>query len=165
MTQLQEILATADYKIVSGSEFLWHCFGENSRFIECETDLGWLSVVVDIKTGVVYEVNVEKRDYSNPRYIWYNPEYRDAYFAEFKERGIIDHSESDGLVELLVWSDLIEKATGIMQGIDFDERVVVEFNCPADVFLELAKLAHKMNITLNELFEYSLKTYVNNFDK
>ena len=161
---LQEILATANYTINSGSAFLWKCWGPCARFVECETDHGWLSVVVDVKDGTVYEVNVEKRDYSNPRYVWYNPDFRAAYKSEEQSRGISD-DDADHIIELEVWSDLIEKSTGIMQGLSFDERVVIEFDCPDDLFLELARLAHKMDITFNQVLEYALKTYMNNSNK
>jgi hypothetical protein len=164
--QLSEINNTFQHRITDGSEYLWHCYGNNVRSIDYTSKYACGYVVFDTETQTVYEVSVspvtgawsiEPKPY---RYI--NPEYQDAYKQEATSRGIdADHAWDDvKWIDLEMEEDFLEKATAIFNGEEFDTRVKIELDLDDRSILQLAVEAHKRDITLNNMIEIILQEVV-----
>ena len=67
-------------------------------------------------------------------------------------------------IEIDEESDILEKVTKIVSGVEYDTRVTVPLDIPDDVFLQIAKLAHQDDITFNKYIEKIL-TYLIKNDK
>lgn len=52
-------------------------------------------------------------------------------------------------IELTVDSDFISKLTAILRGEDYDDRVVVEVDLSDDELLQICRLAHEADVTIN----------------
>ena len=164
--QLSEINNTFQHRITDGSEYLWHCYGNNVRSIDYTSKYACGYVVFDTETHTVYEVSVspvadawaiEPKPY---RYI--NPEYQEAYKQEAINRGIDADQAWDDIkwVDLETEEDFIEKATAMFKGEKFDTRIVVPIDLDNDTMLKLAMEAHKRDITLNQMVEEVLRNVI-----
>ena len=91
-----------------------------------------------------------------------NPEYKEDYFAEAKERGV----NPDVAWDQTKWYDLetredwLEKAGAIMRGEDFDTRVEVPLDLDDETMMNLFMLAHKKDVTLNKMVEIILQEVI-----
>jgi hypothetical protein len=161
---LKDLLKALDYKISGGSDYQWDCFGINARFLDFESDYGTASVVFDSENQTIYvaEVWVKGYDNNNSPYRWFNPDYKDAYTAEAKQRKVKWRKAYDDVkfIDLELAEDFFEKASAIMNGVDFDKRILVPLNLDDDLMLELCMQAHKRDITLNQLVEEILTTLI-----
>ncbi len=158
MIELKQWMQIVKYRITEGSEYGWNCFGSYAYMIDSwdgnNTTGHSLSIVFDTRTQTVYQV--EAHDYQNFRaYSYTNPDFKSVYEAEIKERGSIDY---DGytITELDDLDDWITKATSIVDGEDYDTRVVVPLNFSKDELYEIMKLAHEMDMSLNKFVEHVL---------
>jgi hypothetical protein len=164
--QLSEINNTFQHRITDGSEYLWHCYGNNVRSIDYTSKYACGYVVFDTETHTVYEVSVspvasvwaiEPKPY---RYI--NPEYQEAYKQEAINRGIDPSEAWDDIkwVDLETEEDFIEKASSMFNGVTFDTRIQVPIDLDNDTMLKLAMEAHKRDITLNQMVEEVLRNVI-----
>ena len=164
--QLSEINNTFQHRITDGSEYLWHCYGNNVRSIDYTSKYACGYVVFDTETHTVYEVSVspvagawaiEPKPY---RYI--NPEYQEAYKQEAINRGIDADQAWDDIkwVDLETEEDFIEKASSMFNGVTFDTRIQVPIDLDNDTMLKLAMEAHKRDITLNQMVEEVLRNVI-----
>lgn len=156
MISIDTAIKLGEYKITGGAEFQWKCFGPNARYIDFEGDINShsYSIIMDIKTQVIYEADV--CDYkTNNCYRIIHPDYVDDYMYEAESRNVNPRQAYDDVeyIDLNVEEDFIEKATAIMNGLPYDERVIISFELPNDVLFELMKHAHEKDITFNEYIE------------
>lgn len=157
---LQKLIEIADYNIEGTDVFAWSCFGPDAKFMDFYTqDDKYFSAVYDAKTKEVYYVVTG--DAKN-NYIWFNPTYKDAYFAEAKMRNIDPLRAYDDLVYTLLEdeNDFLAKTYGIVNEVPYDERIVVPIEISDEDFLYLAKQAHEQDITFNKFFEHILTKYM-----
>ena len=161
---LGEINKVLDHKITGGSEYHWLCYGPDARFLEYESDYAHVSVLFDSKTQMVYEASINDKDNVLAPYRWLNPEYKDAYYAETRDKNINPNEAWDDTkwCDLEVEDDWLEKAHAIFNGESFDNRVLVPFDLDDDTMLKLCLEAHKRDITLNKMVEQILEMAIAN---
>jgi len=154
-----DILKSFDYKIVGGSDYCWACYGPNARFIDFESDHGYGSVIFDTTSHVVFEATVNDKDDKVKPYRYLNPDFVEAHKAEAKQKNVKHGIAWDDVkwVDLEIFDDFCEKANAIFNGKSFDDRVQVPVELDDDAFLELAKQAHKRDITINKMVELVLQ--------
>ena len=164
--QLSEINNTFQHRITDGSEYLWHCYGNNVRSIDYTSKYACGYVVFDTETHTVYEVSVSpvagSWDVEPKPYRYINPDYQAAYKQEATSRGIDPSEAWDDIkwVDLETEEDFIEKATAMFKGEKFDTRIVVPIDLDNDTMLKLAMEAHKRDITLNQMVEEVLRNVI-----
>ena len=157
MITIENFLNTVGHRISGGSEYQWQCFGPDARYLDSEfPDRYSASIVFDTQTQVVYEATV--CDYAaNRAYRWLNPDFKSAYDAEAQRRNADQEAWNNvGYIDLDVPEDYLTKARAIVIGESYDSRVSVPIDLPDDEMLALMTLAHKRDITLNQLVEQIL---------
>lgn len=160
---LKDFMKCAGNSITGGQEYLWHCYGESAMSLD-----HWngkhgpegksLHCVFDIETAEVYEM--QAWDYKNNReYRWTNPDFLQERVMEAMSRGIDDDVSIDDrkFIDLELAEDMIEKATAIMEGKDYDERILINLNMTQEEELLLMRAAHKKDMSVNEFVEMALK--------
>ena len=164
MITLEQFLTLTKYNITDSSEYMWKCYGDKARFLDC--GFGGLekwtaSIIFDTVTKVVYQVEV--CDTENERaYRMLNKVYADAYFAEAAERGVnADQSWDDvDFVDLEEDEDFSRKLAAIVAGEEYDTRVTLSLDLDDTELFELMKQAHEKDVTLNQYFEHLLRGFI-----
>lgn len=162
MITLKEFMETFNHRITEGSAYCWNCYGSDAYQLSAwnglHDDGGWSgNVVFDTVSQIVYEVDV--CDYSNQRaYRYINPNFKDKYSAEADKLGVPADQAWDDInyTDLEEVSDWLEKAAAIVAGVEYDTRVSVPLDIGDDLFMELAMMAHKNDITINKMVEHLL---------
>jgi hypothetical protein len=167
MMNLKEVNETLDHKITMGSEYQWHCYGPDARFLDYESDYAHASVIYSTKTQEIFQAEISTKtevwDDKKP-YRWLNPAHKDTYLAEAKERGIDPNNAWDTTewIDLELPEDFLEKAKAIFNGDEYDTRIQVPIDLEDDLLLQLAMEAHKRDITLNNMIEIILQGVIDN---
>lgn len=160
--ELSKALEALDYKIAGGSEHCWTCYGFDARYLDFESDYAHASIIFDTKNQTVYcaEINGKENDHS---YRWLNPEYKQNYLDECKEKNVDPNNAWDNhaWADLETAEDWLTKASAITRGLDFDKRVVVPLDLDDDTLFLLFTEAHKRDVTLNEMVEIILQEAIN----
>jgi len=160
MITLKEWMEIVDYRITEGSDYCWHCYGNDVHMLDSwngEQDGFSFTVIFDTKTQVVYEV--QAHDYVHNRaYRMINPDFQKKNKKEAKRRDIDKNNAWDDVdyVDIEVDDDFMQKCLSIKAGEDYDTRVSVPIDLSDAEALELMKLAHEQDITLNQLVEQLL---------
>jgi hypothetical protein len=161
MITLKDYLEAVNYKITGGSEYQWKCFGDNARYLDCESEvLNEFSVhcVFDSVNQTVY--SIEAWDYDNERvYRWIHPAYIKKHMKACAKHNVDVYSACDTMnyTDLDVAADILEKTKAIVLQEPYDERVQIEVDFTDEDMLKYMKLAHDMDITFNELVERALR--------
>lgn len=149
MITLKDWMSAVNYRITSGGEYGWTCFGPNAHVIDADHPHNGnsSSIVLDRVTDEVYQVTV----FDSTR----NVEYRitnHQYWPAFKV--LEDNCGQDSMfktVDVESDVDILEKVTAIINGQPYDERVIIQLNLPDDVLFTIMKMAHERDITFNEM--------------
>lgn len=156
--EIRQFLEAIQYKITEGSTYCWNCYGSNARYLDTNNDKYSASIVFDADTQIVYEAHV--CDYVNNRaYRWYNPLFKDKCEQEARERNVNQAQAWDevNFADTDSEEDLLDKITAIVEGVDYDTRVILTVDLPdADLF-SLMKMAHERDITFNRMVEEILQ--------
>lgn len=104
MEIFQKILQMAGYRIVSGSPYLWDCYGPHARYFDFETSYGVVEIIADLGSDLVFEVFAEPNDNPKGLYFsetptalrWLNPKFANIYRAESERRDIDPDVYFDG---------------------------------------------------------------------
>jgi len=164
MITLKEWMEIVDYRITEGSDYCWHCYGNDVHMLDSwngEHDGHSFTVIFDTKTQVVYEV--QAHDYVHNRaYRMINPDFQKKNKKEAKKRDIDKDNAWDDVnyIDLEVDDDFFQKCLAIREGEDYDVRVSVPLELEDDQMLELMSMAHKQDITLNQLVENILRNVI-----
>jgi len=164
MITLKEWMEIVDYRITEGSDYCWHCYGNDVHMLDSwngEHDGHSFTVIFDTKTQVVYEV--QAHDYVHNRaYRMINPDFQKKNKKEAKKRDIDKDNAWDDVnyIDLEVDDDFFQKCLAIREGEDYDVRVSVPLELEDDQMLELMSMAHKQDITLNQLVENILRNLI-----
>ena len=164
MITLKEFLELIEYRITESVEYMWECYGPNAMIIDSwdgEQDGHTLSIIFDKKTTEVFEVTAA--DMGAKRvYRMINPEYADAYVEETEKRGIdLNYAWDDvKYVDLDLTEDFINKATAIIAGEKYDDRVEIELTLSTELIHTAMQLAHQEDITLNQYINNILQQVV-----
>lgn len=161
MITLKEWMEIVDYRITEGSDYCWHCYGNDVHMLDSwngEQDGHSFTVIFDTKTQVVYEV--QAHDYVHNRaYRMINPDFQKKNKKEAKKRDIDKNNAWDDVnyVDIEVDDDFFQKCLAIKAGEDYDTRVSVPVDFSDQELLQYMKLAHDLDITLNQLVEQALR--------
>ena len=161
MITLKQWMEVVGYRITEGSEYGWNCYGTKPYMLDSwngEQDGHSLTIIFDTETQMVYEV--QAHDYVNNRaYRMINPLYKDAQQKKAKEMGEFADMAWDDVnyTDLEVEEDWLDKATAIVNGEEYDERVSVPLEFTDEELLTYMKLAHSKDITFNQLVEEALR--------
>lgn len=156
MITIQDFMETVQYRITEGSDYGWQSFGSEAYSLSYwngDYEGHAISMVFDRKTQTVYTMDAV--DYSNNRaYRWINPDYVKAYRSEVGNRNVRDEAWDDvPWTDLEVPEDFLTKARAIVRGEKYDIRVQVPIELEDHELFQLMTLAHKRDITLNQLVE------------
>jgi hypothetical protein len=171
MITMQEFMKTVNYRITEGSDYGWRCYGSNSHSLSAwngvHDDGGWsANIVFDTVDQTVYEVEI--CDYTNQRaYRVINPDFRDEYNKECKDRGEFADCAWDNVkfTDLEVDSDWLEKTQAIVAGKEYDTRVSIPIELPDHELLVLFKMAHDRDMKFNDFVEEVLKEALADFER
>ena len=161
MITLKEWMEIVDYRITEGSDYCWHCYGNDVHMLDSwngEQDGHSFTVIFDTKTQVVYEV--QAHDYVHNRaYRMINPDFQKKNKKEAKKRDIDKNNAWDDVyyVDIEVDDDFLQKCLSIKAGEDYDTRVSIPMDFSDEELLTYMKLAHDLDITLNQLVERALR--------
>ena len=160
---LSKVNEALNHRITGGSEYQWDCYGITVRFLDYESDYAYASVVFDTQTQTVYEATVSSKDESVKPYRWLNPDSKNKYLNECRERDIDPNEAWDDVkwVDLETVEDFLAKAEAMFNGEGFDERVQVPLDLERDELFQLMQMAHERDMTLNELVEDILWNVIN----
>ena len=160
---LSKVNEALDHRITGGSEYQWDCYGFDVRFLDYESDYAHATVVFDTTNQTVYEATVNSKDETVRPYRWLNPDTKQEYLNECKERNIDPVTAWDDVkwVDLETMEDFLDKASAIFNGEGFDERVQVPLDLSRDELFQLMQMAHERDLTLNELVEEILWDVIN----
>ena len=164
MITLKEWMEIADYRITEGSDYMWNCYGQKAYQLSSwngEHDGFSFGIVFDTLDQTIYEVEV--CDYANNRaYRIINPAVRNEHKSEADNRNINFNEAWDDVnwVDLETDDDFIQKCLSIKAGEEYDDNVEVPLTLDENDLFELMMLAHKRNLTLNQLVENILRQAV-----
>jgi hypothetical protein len=164
MITLKEWMEIVDYRITEGSDYCWHCYGNDVHMLDSwngEQDGFSFTVIFDTKTQVVYEV--QAHDYVHNRaYRMINEDFRKKNKKEAKRRDIDKNNAWDDVdyIDLEVDDDFIQKCLSIKAGEDYDTRVSVPLELGDNEMFELMRMAHEQDLTLNHLVENILRNVI-----
>lgn len=169
MITLEQFFQITKYRITEGGIYGWNCYGSNAYCIDSwnsERDGYTASIVFDTVTQVVYEATAY--DYQNTRaYRLINPAYKSAHAEETKSREVndiaweLDDGTPVKYCDLEVDDDFVEKAKGIVEGVQYDVRIQVPITLDDKELLDLMLIAHKRDITFNHLVTEILEKVIN----
>lgn len=166
MIELQNWFNLVEFKIIDGYTYGWDCFGPSTYAISAGNDNRWESqVVFDTTTQEVFIAEICDLKH-NRAYRIYNPAYRSGYFECAKKRKVEPNLAWDDVlfVELESKDDFINKVQAIISGVDYDTRVEVPLELSTSEQLQLFKLAHAADMTVNQYVEKVLLEYLNKHD-
>jgi len=171
MITLKQWLELANYRITEGDRYLWDCYGTDTFMLSSWNGIhgrgGYsIDIVFDTKTQTVYEVAVH--DFTNDRaYRMINPSYAKAHAQEAATRGVDMNTAWDGVdyTDLDVEEDFVEKATAIVNGQDYDTRVMIQLDLDSELEMAIYRNAHRLDITVNDYIERALKALIEKHQK
>jgi hypothetical protein len=160
---LKQFLEVIDFKITGGETYQWSCYGPSARFLESDyaLDNGYsCTAIFDSENQTVYELEVH--DFNNERsYRWNNPDFEFLMLAESAKRGIDKDIAYDGVEFIdVILEDFFEKALAIVNGDEYDTRVIVPVDFDDATFLFIAKAAHAEDVTFNNFVEKALREQI-----
>jgi hypothetical protein len=161
MISIKDFMECVNYRITDGGDFLWKCYGDHARTLDSETADFTISVVFDTLTQYVYEMEVWD-NLMERTYRWIAPDFIKKVKKEHKDRGLkFKHCIDDRkYIDLDVEADILEKATAIANGEDYDPRVMIELNLTDAEALTLMRAAHVKDMSLNQYIGFVAETYI-----
>jgi hypothetical protein len=166
MITLKQWLELANYKITEGDRYLWDCYGKDAFMLASWNGINGqggysTDIVFDTKTQIVYEVAVH--DFTNNRaYRMINPEYAKAHAQESATRSVDMNTAWDDVdyTDLDVEEDFVEKATAIVNGRDYDKRVMIQLELDSDLEMAIYRNAHQLDMTVNDYIQMALVEFI-----
>lgn len=174
---LADVNEALNHQITEGSQYQWACFGPNARFLDytiSSIDVT-CTVIYDTVTQEIYEAALCDGP-ADVAHRWSNPKFVKAHRKEAKKRGVDpDQAWDDVKYQEVSADDWIQLALELMEqnktclidslkaNCDEDNGTDVRIDLPDDELLQLCLLAHKQDITLNELVNNILREYIDNY--
>ena len=159
MNTLIDFLKAIDYKITDCSDYCWDCYGDGIRSMDSyNLRLSECSAIFTKNGGKIRELTMH--DYKNRRsYRWTDPKFEQARKDEALAIGAADNVAYDGVefIELEVIEDMLEKMTAVSRGEEYDTRIMIPLDMTDKEFLEVARAAHALDITINAFFAMAIK--------
>lgn len=157
---IKQILEAVNYRFTTSSEYLWGCYGEHATYLDFKTIGGKPvgSVVYDSETAEVFEVSVEVPG-RQLAYRWMDAFAREDHEIEAKRKDIDPDNAWDDVqyTDIDLIEDFLEKLTAIINEEEFDDRVVVPVNLSEQEEMQLYRLAHEADMTVNDYVNQLLR--------
>ncbi len=170
MITLKQWMETVNYRITEGDAWHSEAFGHSAHCLSAWNGVhgkgGWsLNIVFDTDTQFVYQVEV--CDYTNDRaYRLIHPAYKDAVAKEAKGNEYANQAWDDvDYTDLEVDEDWLEKATGIVNGEEYDTNIMVPIDFSDEDLLKYMIMAHERNITFNKFIEEALRAAIEEHER
>jgi hypothetical protein len=162
--ELNDWLLITDGRVTEGSEFGWDCYGDRAYSMSYwnglhRKDEVSTHVVYNRDTFEVYETDVFDGD-KNKSYVWRDSRYAGLYKTELNAKNS-DYECEWPEIELETAEDFTEKATAIMNGFEYDNRIQVPLNLDKDEVFALMVAAHERDMTFNELVALGIREAMN----
>ena len=162
MTTLFDFFEAVNFRVTNASNYGWSCYGDDALTFDFYEDNQFeCSAIVSTKLGEVCELTMH--DYKlNRSYRWTNPAFLEMREKEAKSRGVDDSFAYDDVkfCDVEVAEDILEKMTAICKGEDYDTRITIPLDMTDQEFLNVAKAAHALDITINEFFVKAIEEVV-----
>jgi hypothetical protein len=161
MITMKEWMELVNYRITEGSDYGWRCYGSDAYHLDSwngDQDGHSFTIIFDTKNQTVYEV--QAHDYLHQRaYRMINEDFRKKNKKEAKRRDVSKDEAWDDVnyIDLEVDDDFIQKCLSIREGEDYDTRVEVPLTLPDEQLLDLMKMAHEADMSLNSFVEQVLR--------
>lgn len=170
MITLKDWMETVNYRVTEGDKWYSDVYGDSAYCLSAWNGVhgngGWsLDIVFDTETQLVYQVGAH--DYTNNRaYRMIHHDYKAAHGKDAKNNEYANQAWDDvDYTDLEVDEDWLDKATAIVAGVDYDDRIKVPVEFSDEELLKYMKLAHERDITFNQLIEEALRAAIDNFEK
>jgi hypothetical protein len=152
MITLKQFMEIVNYRICEGSA--WNGFSPDAYSLDYwngDHDGHSLCIIFNTKDQTVY--SVQACDYKN------NRAYR---LSHSDHRHDLDKDAWDDVnwIDLETDEDWLAKAEAIVAGEDYDTRVSIPLDLGEDELFRLMSMAHKQDITLNQLVEKIIQQVV-----
>lgn len=159
MNTLLDFLKAIDYKITDSSDYNWECYGNEIRCIDSyNVGLTECSAMFTKNGGTIRELTMH--DFEARRsYRWTDPQFEQARKDEANSIKVDDNIAYDELefIELEMIEDMFEKMTAVSRGEEYDTRIMIPLDITDKEFLEVARAAHALDITINAFFTMAIK--------
>lgn len=156
MITIKDFMECVEYKISDGYEYQWSCYGSNARGLsytneELNDSQVTICIVFDTQDQTVYEMQAWDGP-NRVEYRWIHPDYIDSHIEEAAQRNVNWEESFDDhkFVDLEVSEDMLEKASAIYNGVDYDTRIIVPLDLNKEDQYQLMKMAHEHDMTLND---------------
>lgn len=158
MITLERFLKLTHYQITEGSDYGWQCFGAEARVLTSDHKDYSANVVFDSMDQTVYVAEV--CDYKNQRaYRLVHPDWVRGYQEEAKDRDVKQDQAWDNIdfCDLETDEDFESKLGDIVNGRNYDTRVLVPVDFTDEELLTYMKKAHELDVTFNRFVEMALE--------
>jgi len=159
MNTLTNFLKAIDYKITDSSEYRWDCYGDNIHCIDSyNAGFTECSALFTKNGGEIRELVMH--DFESLRsYRWTDPRFTQARKDEALSMRLDDNVAYGDVnfIELEMIEDMFEKMTAVIRGEEYDTRIMIPLDMTEQEFLEVARAAHALDITINAFFEMAIK--------
>ncbi len=155
---IKQFFDVINYKITYGEQYHRNTYGSNAYLYDYwnqDPDGYSTYLIFDTESQVVYESAV--CDYKNNRaYRWINPDF--VKVNDFENSNIAWDNVT--YTDVSDSYDFLEKLEAIVDGVEYDQRVSITLDLPECMITDLMKLAHELDVTLNQLVEEILLEYL-----
>ena len=159
MNTLLDFLKAIDYNITDSSDYNWECYGDGIRCIDSyNVGLTECSAMFTKNGGELRELTMH--DFEARRsYRWTDPQFTQARKAEANSIKVDDNIAYDEVefIELEMIEDMLEKMTAVSRGEEYDTRIMIPLDMTDKEFLEVARAAHALDITINAFFTMAIE--------
>lgn len=167
MSFLDKFLTNFDYAVCEGGEYSFAAYGLKTRYMDChfgdtssDQYRGSFSVVFDPVEKKIYQYTLYDAGRS-VEYVWYDPSVANAAREADKQLELLAPSDFP-TYETSSEDDIFAKAHAVRLGLGYDTKVTVDmdFDSNSEEFLEIAKAAHMMDMSINQFIEHALKNVI-----
>lgn len=159
MNTLLDFLKAIDYKITDCTDYNWDCYGDGIRSMDSyNLGLNECSALFTKNGGEIRELTMH--DYDNNRsYRWTDPNFEQARKDKALSLKIDDNVAYYGVtfIELEMIEDMLEKMEAVSRGEEYDTRIMIPLDMTDKEFLEVARAAHALDITINAFFTMAIE--------
>lgn len=148
MNLLPFFMELTQFKVTSSYIHQWPSYNKATVF-EAETEDYIVDIAFDKNMDTISMCVWDNK--RNRIYNWINDKFRQDVMIDYEKFQQHDGEYQEINIEVL--SDFQEKAQAIVEGREYDDRVVIELEFDKETKLKLFELAHEQDVTLNKFIE------------
>jgi len=155
---LNNYLDAIKNNITNIDTYNWDCYGDKCRIFDSYIEKKYeCNAVVALPGGELRELTFY--DFIKSKaYRWIHPDYVDRYNSEASSIGVNPEEAWDSVLycEVELAEDILEKMTAVNEGREYDPRITIPVNMTDEEFMQIARAAHQLDITINEFIHRAL---------